>query len=267
MVGLPYCSGQLYYTRLPSNETIANKMADKRIFVIICTLLSVLPFITALLLNKLLLLHLLIAKKHEQVQLMLNAATQYNSALARLRYVKRRVIRRRRRLRRQPGRTDQWWRNLCEGRAVESEWKKNFQLNRCIFMNLADEVRPFSRGSSWSARRRCLVGEEAIGDDFILPESMTANAFGVAICTVSVVIRKVCHVLINKCGRYIKLPTSEQEIMKIVTEMENKFGFPQAFGCVDGTHIPILSPNENPHDYFCYKMKYTLNVQALCDYN
>ena len=96
---------------------------------------------------------------------------------------------------------------------------------------------------------------------------MTANAFGVAICTVSVVIRKVCHVLINKCGRYIKLPTSEQEMMKIVTEMENKFGFPQAFGCVDGTHIPILSPNENTHDYFCYKMKYTLNVQALCDYN
>ena len=55
--------------------------------------------------------------------------------------------------------------------------------------------------------------------------------------------------------------------MKIVTEMENKFGFPQAFGCVDGTHIPILSPNENPHDYFCYKMKYTLNVQAVCDCN
>jgi len=54
--------------------------------------------------------------------------------------------------------------------------------------------------------------------------------------------------------------------MELVSKMENKFGFPQGFGCVDGTHIPILSPKENPHDYFSYKMKHTLNVQAVCDY-
>ena len=36
------------------------------------------------------------------------------------------------------------------------------------------------------------------------------------------------------------------------------------FGCVDGTHIPIRQPTENPQDYFCYKMKYTINCQAIC---
>ena len=40
----------------------------------------------------------------------------------------------------------------------------------------------------------------------------------------------------------------------------------QAFGCVDGTHIPIKSPNENSQDYFCYKQFFSLNVQAVCDY-
>ena len=52
-------------------------------------------------------------------------------------------------------------------------------------------------------------------------------------------------------------------MMELVSKMENKFGFPQAFGCLDGTHIPIQAPRENPHDY---KMKHTLNVQAICNY-
>ena len=96
---------------------------------------------------------------------------------------------------------------------------------------------------------------------------MTANTFGHAVCTVSVVVRKVCGVLANKLGsRYIKLPSTEQEMIEQMRHMENKYGFPQAFGCVDGTHIPITQPSENAHDYFSYKMKYTLNVQAVCNW-
>lgn len=34
----------------------------------------------------------------------------------------------------------------------------------------------------------------------------------------------------------------------------------------DGTHIPIVQPSKNPHDYFSYKLKYTLNVQGGCDW-
>ena len=37
-------------------------------------------------------------------------------------------------------------------------------------------------------------------------------------------------------------------------------------GCIDGTHIPIKQPNENAHDYFCYKMKFSLYVQGVCDH-
>ena len=48
--------------------------------------------------------------------------------------------------------------------------------------------------------------------------------------------------------------------------MKNKYGFPHAFRCMDGTYIPITQPSENPHDYFSYKMKYTLNVQAVCNW-
>ena len=89
----------------------------------------------------------------------------------------------------------------------------------------------------------------------------------IAICTVSVVVRKVCHVLTKHLGaKYVKLPSSEQDMRQEIKQMEHKYGFPQAFGSVDGTHIRIAQPTENPHDYFSYKMKYTINVQAICNW-
>ncbi|XP_065666450.1 uncharacterized protein LOC136087492 [Hydra vulgaris] len=51
-----------------------------------------------------------------------------------------------------------------------------------------------------------------------------------------------------------------------VAEFESKFGMIQAFGCIDGTHVPIVCPFENSQDYFCYKQYYSMNVQAVCDY-
>ena len=46
-----------------------------------------------------------------------------------------------------------------------------------------------------------------------------------------------------------------------------KFGFHRVLGCIDGTHIPISEPHENPHDYFSHNMKYTINVQTTGDCN
>ena len=53
--------------------------------------------------------------------------------------------------------------------------------------------------------------------------------------------------------------------MKASSQFLEKFGFPQVIGCVDGTHIPIKQPTENSHDYFSYKMTYSINCQAICN--
>ena len=37
-----------------------------------------------------------------------------------------------------------------------------------------------------------------------------------------------------------------------VAELEAKFGMVQAFGTIDGTHIPIMAPSTNLQDYYNY---------------
>ena len=75
---------------------IANKMADEGRFVAVTLiLLSLLPVIAAYQCHGILLCYLLISRKRQQVT-MLNAAMEYNKALARVRHVKRRIIRQRR---------------------------------------------------------------------------------------------------------------------------------------------------------------------------
>ena len=53
---------------------------------------------------------------------------------------------------------------------------------------------------------------------------------------------------------YLRLPKTNEEMSFLIDNFRKKFGFRQVFGCVDGTHIPIRQPTENPQDYFCYKM-------------
>ena len=51
-----------------------------------------------------------------------------------------------------------------------------------------------------------------------------------------------------------------------ISESEAKFGMTQAFGCVDGTHIPLKAPTVHSQDYYNYQQFYSLNVQGICDY-
>ena len=95
---------------------------------------------------------------------------------------------------------------------------------------------------------------------------MTANTFGIARCTTGTVVHEICDILAKKISPIlIKFPVEKDEVLKATNVFVERFGFPQVIGCVDGTHIPIKQPSENAHDYYSYKMCYSLNCQAMCD--
>lgn len=96
---------------------------------------------------------------------------------------------------------------------------------------------------------------------------MTANSLGVAICTVSSVIYQVYHSISTYLGpKYLHSPQNENEVRQKVGEFETKYGMPQCFECVDGTHTTISSPSEKSQDYFCYKQFHSLIIQTVCDF-
>ncbi len=71
-------------------------------------------------------------------------------------------------------------------------------MTRAVFMSLADELRPFLEpgddcpraGDVLSVEKQLAMTLYYLKDQGSL--RMTANTFGVAVCTLSVVLRKVC---------------------------------------------------------------------------
>ena len=83
----------------------------------------------------------------------------------------------------------------------------------------------------------------------------------------SLAIKQICGVISKNLGHeLIIFPEGKEDVKKAAEGFMTRFGFPQVVGCIDGTHIPIKQPTENAHDFFGYKMKYSLNVQAICNH-
>ena len=91
------------------------------------------------------------------------------------------------------------------------------------------------------------------------------NAFGLLRSTVSNVIRRVCYAICEHMGPLlIRLPKTEEGKTK---NFFNFWQFPQCLWAVDGTHIDIKQPSDNASDFINRKGRFSLNVQACCDYS
>ena len=149
-----------------------------------------------------------------------------------------------------PGRTDQWWQNLQAGVLLPTEWHKNLCMEIDVFMELVNSIRNRIGPHVESFRRDTIAAEKRVAMVlYYLKDQgsfrMTANTFGVSIATVSSSLRIVCKAINEELGpRLIKFPSTVDELKAASALFESKFGFPQAVGCADGTHIPIKQPIE-----------------------
>ena len=95
----------------------------------------------------------------------------------------------------------------------------------------------------------------------------TANVFGIGLCTVSVIVKRVTQAIsTHMASKYIKVPLTEAEVKETAANFFVRYGFPQCTGAVDGTHIPIRKPKENQTSFINRKGYHSLNVQACVDY-
>ena len=171
-----------------------------------------------------------------------------------------------------PGSTDTFWLNLINGIATEEKWKLNFRMPRETLAKLCENLSPFISNGQNSPNYRAVNLEKKVACClYYLKDTgsiwMTANTFGLHQSTVSKIIIEVCTAITYHLGpKLIYLPKNEQEMKEKIAKTEMKFGMPQAFGFIDGTHIPIKRPSNSSQDYFNYKGFHSVSVQAVCDY-
>ena len=145
-------------------------------------------------------------------------------------------------------------------------------MNREDFYFLLEKVKRYVKEPSTKVRKDVITFDKKLAMTlYYLKDQgsfrMIANSFGCHKASVSLAIKEICGVISKNLGpELIQFPESKEDVQKATAGFLNRFGFLQVIGCIDGTHIPIKQPSENAHDYYSYKMKHTINVQAICNH-
>ena len=144
-------------------------------------------------------------------------------------------------------------------------------MNRETFLKLCDDLRPSLEGQATRMRMPLSVEKQVAVTLYYLADEgrmrKVANAFDIGKSTVSKVVRRVTMAISRLLGpQYIKHPQTIGKVEEMATHFQQRHGFPQCIGAIDGTHIGIKKPSEKASDYINRKGSYTMNIQACADY-
>jgi len=93
------------------------------------------------------------------------------------------------------------------------------------------------------------------------------DTFGVDVATVSRVVTEVTDCLFRLKDVVIRFPMSDADRRRVMTGFYAIRGFPGVIGCIDGTHVRIISPGgPDEVSYVNRKSFHSINVQATCDH-
>lgn len=93
-----------------------------------------------------------------------------------------------------------------------------------------------------------------------------SNLFGVAKSTVCSVVHEFCYAVRQVLmPDYIKWPRGD-DLIQVIEGFRQRWGFPQCAGAIDGSHIPIIAPEDNHCDYFNRKGWHSVILQGVVDH-
>lgn len=151
----------------------------------------------------------------------------------------------------------------------DTRFKELFRLNKNMVHYLIENVGPHlhqrQRSDGISTMHKVFAAlvffatgsyQRRAGQDYLL--SMSQQAVGRCIHEVSEATNNILgHV-------WIKFPTLRNEKNLIKARFIDRTGFPGTVGAIDGTHVYILKPAEEEHNYLNRKGRHSKNVQIVC---
>lgn len=163
-----------------------------------------------------------------------------------------------------------WWYAVVRGDYGAGWWKQNLRVDKATFEYICEELRPYIQRQN-TVFRDCISVEQRIAITLWrlatnIEYRSISQLFGIGRSTACSVVLETCSALKTLLPRYVFIP-SDSGMRANVKAFEEKLGFPQAAGAIDGTHIPILRPaGESAIDYFNRKGFYSIIMQALVDH-
>lgn len=167
-------------------------------------------------------------------------------------------------------RSNEWWRDAISGRYGSDWWRSNLRMSKDTFNLLCSLVRPYIERQTCVVRQCVNVEQRVAVTLYKLATNIEyrtlSNLFGLGKSTVCTIVLETSQVIALKLlPKYVAIPEGEG-LKEVVKGFEDLWGFPQAAGAIDGSHIPIMKPHESASDYYNRKGFYSIIVQALVDH-
>ena len=166
-------------------------------------------------------------------------------------------------------RSSYWWDHIVKQTFTPRDWLDNFRMSQATFVYVCNELRSTIEKANTEMRKAIPVEQRVALTLWYLATNADyrtiGHLFGVSKATVCMVTKEVCNAIVKVLlPRYIQVPAGD-ELKKVVEGFRNDLGFPQCAGVIDGTHIPIISPEECPSDYYNRKGFHSIIMQGMVD--
>jgi len=124
---------------------------------------------------------------------------------------------------------------------------------------VADDVKVANRQDSLTPLLQVLVPLRYFAKSSF--QDVCGEMIGVDQSTVSRTVTRVTNAFYRRARQEIVLPDQPQAEQTKRT-IHRQYGFPNVFGCIDGTQIRIQAPNEQEHEFVNRKGFHAINVQV-----
>ena len=152
----------------------------------------------------------------------------------------------------------------------DNTFLNRFRLPKPIVLDLLGQICDnhemeglYQRQTAISPMNQLLVCLHFYGNSSFLRTN--GDIFGIHKTTASRIVRKCSRALASLRANYIKFP-EDQETLAVNRGFYDIGGMPEIIGCIDCTHVPIISPGKETAELFRNRKGFfSINVQAICD--